>query len=130
MMNIQVSRYPDPKATGWAGYIQPEDRSWIAFIGLDGRPIFFLNRDPRTGRVLSDDPTERAADLAKPPVEGPFTGATLSEEHVAQDPSIGRVDIGKPVIPLGIDGTGGVGIEPVGVGVVPARDRGKSSSGS
>ncbi len=126
MINIQVSRYPDPKATGWAGYIQPEDRSWIAFIGLDGRPIFFLHRDPRTGRVLSDDPAERDADLARPPTEAPHTGVTLTDEHLAKDPSIGTEHIGMPIIPLGIDGTGGVGIEPR-AGVVPPRDEGEGS---
>lgn len=49
MQNIKVGRYSDPKALGWVGWIEPEDLSWIAFIGLNGRPVFFLNRDPRTG---------------------------------------------------------------------------------
>jgi hypothetical protein len=51
MQKIKVTRYSDPLAVGWAGYIEPEDGSWIAFIGLDGRPVFFLNRDP-AGAVL------------------------------------------------------------------------------
>lgn len=64
MQQIHVSRYSDPIGTGWAGYIEPADRGWIAFIGLDGKPIFFLHRDPVTGACLPDDPAERAAQLA------------------------------------------------------------------
>ncbi len=64
MQNIIVTRYPSPKATGWAGYIEPADKGWIAFIGLDGKPVFFLNRDPATGAVLPDDPAEAEAQLA------------------------------------------------------------------
>lgn len=59
MQDIHVRRYSNPKATGWAGWIEPEDRSWIAFIDLAGAPRFFLNRDPATGAVLPDDPAER-----------------------------------------------------------------------
>lgn len=59
MQNITVTRYSNPKAVGWAGYIEPEDKGWIAFIDLGGRPLFFLNRDPETGRVLPDDPADR-----------------------------------------------------------------------
>jgi hypothetical protein len=64
MQNIKVTRYADPKATGWAGYIEPADKSWIGFVGIDGRPILFLSRDPGTGAVLPDDPAERAAAVA------------------------------------------------------------------
>ena len=49
MGNITVTRYPVPAEVGWAGYIEPEDRSWIAFIDLAGRAVFFLDRDPETG---------------------------------------------------------------------------------
>lgn len=59
MQSIRVHRYPDPKAIGWAGYIEPEDRAWIAFVGLDGVPRFFLQRDPASGAVLPDDSAER-----------------------------------------------------------------------
>ena len=45
MNSIIVKRYANPKATGWQGWIEPEDRSWIAFVDLDGRPVFFLTRD-------------------------------------------------------------------------------------
>lgn len=45
MLNIIVGRYPDPVAVGWSGWIEPSDRSWIAFIGLDGVPRVFLERE-------------------------------------------------------------------------------------
>lgn len=44
MDNIAVHRYDDPKV-GWAGYIEPEDGSWILFIGFDGKPVFFGERE-------------------------------------------------------------------------------------
>ena len=52
MCNISVSRYRNPQSVGWAGWIEPKDLSWIAFIDLKGTPVFFLNRDPKTGGVL------------------------------------------------------------------------------
>lgn len=55
MQSIRVSRYSNPQQIGWAGYIEPEDKSWIAFIDLNGAPRFYLNRDPETGRVLPDE---------------------------------------------------------------------------
>jgi hypothetical protein len=51
MGNITVTRYPDPQSVGWQGYLEPDDGSWIAFIDSDGRPVFFLDRDPDTGAV-------------------------------------------------------------------------------
>jgi hypothetical protein len=55
MQNIHITRYENPTTLGWAGCIEPEDRSWVAFIGLDGIPRFNLHRDPETGAVLPDD---------------------------------------------------------------------------
>jgi len=69
MCNITVGRYPKPTdeeraeieaaspgchwpADCWQGWIEPDDLSWIAFIDVDGRPTFFLDRDPATGAVL------------------------------------------------------------------------------
>lgn len=55
MQNINVRRYSDPKAVGgWAGWIEPADRSWIAFIDTDGSPRFFLERD-ESGAVVTRD---------------------------------------------------------------------------
>ena len=51
MQSITVHRYNDPESAGWAGWIEPEDRSWIIFIGLDGSPSFFPTRDT-TGAVV------------------------------------------------------------------------------
>jgi hypothetical protein len=51
MGNITVGRYHDPAETGWQGWLEPDDRSWVAFVGTDGRPVFFLDRDPETGAV-------------------------------------------------------------------------------
>jgi hypothetical protein len=51
MQNIIVTRYENPQAVGWAGYLEPADKSWIAFIDLKGAPTFFLERD-ETGAVV------------------------------------------------------------------------------
>ena len=84
MQDIKVSRYKDPKATGWAGWIEPSDKTWIAFIDLEGRPRFYLNRDPADGRCLPDDPNDRIVGAeaveggAMPPLVRP-DGARLDE---------------------------------------------------
>lgn len=51
MSNITVGRYSDPKGVGWQGWIEPEDKTWIMFVDLEGRPLVFLDRDPETGAV-------------------------------------------------------------------------------
>ncbi len=53
MSNIILGRYDDPKAVGYQGWLEPEDKTWIAFVDLDGKPVFFLNRDAATGEVAS-----------------------------------------------------------------------------
>ena len=52
MGNITVGRYDDPESVGYQGWLEPDDRSWIAFVANDGKPVMFLNRDPQTGGVL------------------------------------------------------------------------------
>jgi hypothetical protein len=52
MQNIQVGRYDNPQAVGYAGWIQPKDRSWIAFIDMRGRATFYLERD-ETGAIVT-----------------------------------------------------------------------------
>jgi hypothetical protein len=61
MQNITVGRYspnsgnvePDGSLhREWAGWIEPEDRSWIMFVRVDGTPLVFLDRDPVTGGVI------------------------------------------------------------------------------
>lgn len=43
--------YRFPIATGWKGYIEPQSRRWVAFLGEDGRLTFFKRRCPKTGAV-------------------------------------------------------------------------------
>jgi hypothetical protein len=56
MQNINVRRYSNPHAVGgWAGWIEPDDKSWIAFIDIEGRAKFYLERDPVTGGIIERD---------------------------------------------------------------------------
>jgi len=113
MQNINVTRYANPKAVGWAGWVEPDDRSWIVFIGLDGRPVAFLNRDPESGAILPDDPAERAAhlELLRAERERPRCGGHIGEkadgsaiyEPGYKDPHV----LGERIHPLGMDGGGG-----------------------
>ena len=52
MCNIKVGRYKDPNSVGWSGWLEPENKSWIMFINLEGQPTVFLNRDPQTGACM------------------------------------------------------------------------------
>jgi hypothetical protein len=52
MGNITVGRYDNPASVGYQGWIEPDDKQWIAFVANDGAPVVFLNRDPETGAVL------------------------------------------------------------------------------
>jgi hypothetical protein len=49
MGNITVGRYDRPGSTGYQGWVEPEDRSWVMFVRNDGSPVVFLDRDPETG---------------------------------------------------------------------------------
>lgn len=110
MQNINVSRYANPKAVGWAGWVEPSDKSWIVFIGLDGRPMVFLNRDPATGAVCPDDPTERAAHLeliARGEGNSPGGIGTKSDGSAVYGPDYTDPhELGEVVHPLGFDGGG------------------------
>lgn len=37
------------EASGWAGWIEDEEQTWIAFIDVDGKPTFYLDRDDSGG---------------------------------------------------------------------------------
>lgn len=66
MQAIHVHRYP--KATEaergtwppdvadvsdhWQGWVEPDDRSWILFVAVDGTVTMFDHRDPVTGAVV------------------------------------------------------------------------------
>lgn len=52
MGNITVGRYDDPASVGYQGWIEPEDKTWAAFVASDGSPVVFLNRDQENGAVL------------------------------------------------------------------------------
>lgn len=51
MQNIKVGRYEHPDSTGYLGWIEPEDASWIAFVRDDHVPEVYLDRD-ETGAVV------------------------------------------------------------------------------
>lgn len=53
MPKMKVGRYDEKQSTGYAGYVEPEDRSWILFVTRDGKPVLYTDRDPKTGIVLS-----------------------------------------------------------------------------
>ena len=36
-------------ADDWQGYIEPEDKKWILFIDIKGRPVFYPTRNKRGG---------------------------------------------------------------------------------
>lgn len=111
MQNICVSRYAHPKAVGWAGWVEPTDKSWIVFIGLDGRPLAFLNRDPATGAVMPDDPEERAAHLARIREEQPSSGCGIGQQNdgsgIYEPDYLDPHELGEVIHPLGFYGGGG-----------------------
>lgn len=108
MMNVKVTRYENPKAVGWAGYIEPADKSWIAYVALNGKPLFFLSRDTETGAVLPDDPAEREAHLRM-----------LREERARQEGGlrIGMPNDGSAIFPEGMSDPHKIGeaIHPLGI---------------
>jgi len=61
MQNINVHRYEPPvlaeDGIGWAGYVEPEDKTWILFIGEGRDPLLWPNRDPETGAVIGEPAT-------------------------------------------------------------------------
>lgn len=63
-MNIVIGRYPCPTeeeradhpdahwpADRWDTVIEPEDRSWIVFVAVDGKPYIWLHRDATGGCI-------------------------------------------------------------------------------
>ncbi len=65
MQNIHVTRYEDPAAVGYQGCISSEDRSWLLFIELDGKPSLFLSVGSAVegGKVVHD--YRAAAEVAR-----------------------------------------------------------------
>lgn len=53
MQNITVGRYSTtPEPGEYAGWIEPEDRSWLLFVRTDHSVEMYLDRDPETGAVI------------------------------------------------------------------------------
>ena len=53
MQNIHVNRYQQP-AAGFDGTIEPEDRSWILWVAVDGTPSLWVAKETN-----DDDGTTR-----------------------------------------------------------------------
>ena len=53
MSNIKVGRYTHESVTkNYAGWIEPDDRSWIIYTDAEGRPaVYFPRREP-SGAVI------------------------------------------------------------------------------
>ena len=60
MTNIFVGRYGSDSGTiledgsirqNYQGWMEPDNKEWIAFIDMGGKATFFLDRDPATGAV-------------------------------------------------------------------------------
>jgi hypothetical protein len=52
LSRIGVGRYDQPEKVGWLGWIEDEEKTWVAYISLDGVPHFYLNRN-ESGKVLA-----------------------------------------------------------------------------
>ena len=63
-MNIVISRYDIPtdaeraalegvhfSSDTWESVVEPEDRSWILYVGKDGTPVFWPQRDAAGGVI-------------------------------------------------------------------------------
>jgi len=48
-----VGRYEMDDNSGFQGWIEDEKKTWIMFIRDDGSPVVYLNRDPKTGGVIT-----------------------------------------------------------------------------
>lgn len=45
MPNITVGRYKVPDKVGYSGWTEPDSKSWIVFIDVDGNPFFHLRNE-------------------------------------------------------------------------------------
>lgn len=115
MQNITVRRYDCPRILGYSGYLEPEDRSWIAFVDLRGRPRFFLHRDADTGAVLPDDQADRAgaveAILDEKARRAAFTEPVAGAVYPV---FVGETFLGRPQPPAPQGSSDGVFAAPVG----------------
>lgn len=54
MQNMIVARYAPDSVAGYSGYIEPEDRGWIVFLGEDGKPACYWPTRDETGAVVGE----------------------------------------------------------------------------
>jgi len=51
---IRGKFYVPETAREWTGYIQPKDRSWIIFLGKDGKPALYYENREESGAVIGE----------------------------------------------------------------------------
>lgn len=88
MGNIEVGRYTPETGTilpdgsikqNWKGWIQDEEKTWIAFIDMDGVPHFFLDRCKDCGGILTEQHPDTMPGFCYH--RDPETGAMLKGCH-------------------------------------------------
>jgi len=58
MQNVHVKRYTHPDTHGYAGTIEPEDRSWVLFIPNSGKaPELYVEVEVPESEDTPDGPT-------------------------------------------------------------------------
>lgn len=56
MSPIKIARYSHPVSAGWAGWIEPKGKGWIAYVHLDGELTAFLSRNSGNGAAMPPEP--------------------------------------------------------------------------
>lgn len=55
MGNVKIGRYDHPSVTAdYSGWIEPDDKSWIIFLGSDGKPLVYYAEREESGAVVGD----------------------------------------------------------------------------
>lgn len=55
MSNLTIGRYDHESITvDYAGWIEPNDRSWIIFLGADGKPAVYYDQRDAGGGVIGE----------------------------------------------------------------------------
>lgn len=54
MGNIKIGRYAHSDTHGWAGWVEPDSKDWIVFIGVNGAVEAYLDRDENGAIVCPD----------------------------------------------------------------------------
>lgn len=53
MGNIEIHRYPYPTQT-YGGYLEPDDKSWIIYLDMDGKPCVYWPERDESGAVVGE----------------------------------------------------------------------------